>query len=225
MIKKIVLLFIVGLFFSSCNDINYDSETRLVIEGRLVNENGESMSNRYIDIAVYNELGYGAYATDVISSGTTDVNGNFRYIIPAPKDFSHYMSIRINSVSNSYQHKEYALIQRKDFTNYRFNVGTATLYPTQSIATLNVITQQVNPQNELVYLNIDGLRSDETIFINPLQPDYELFENYFSVIKNQTVRLHYTIMDRSNPNNPESTDYETPIVIDNEQQINYTLNY
>jgi len=222
--SKFILLFLLSLM-AACSDINYDGETRLVLEGKLVDEQGVPMPNRYVDVAVYSNQRFGSYASDVISDGTTNSNGDFRLIIPAPRNFENYMSIRINPDDKNYQYKEFALIQRKNFTNFRFNAQTITLYPKESLSTLTVTLQQQNFDNELTALNVDGLTSNTTIFVNPLVVDYEPFERYFDVLKNQNVTLHYTITDYSNPGNPESTDYEVVIAIGNQPQTNYILTY
>lgn len=225
MIRKFALLLFVGVLLAGCTDINYDGETRLVLEGRLVNEQGEPLPNRYVDIAVYATANYGSHSSDIISSGTSDLNGNFQFIVPAPKGVNNHMSIRINPGNNSYQYKEFALIQLKDFEDYRFDVHDVTMYARESIVWLVVTLQQSNVAHILTHLDIEGNRADETVFINPLVLDYQPYDNYFSVVRNQTVVLHYTILDQSDPNNPMSTDYELPINIGNEPQVNYLLNY
>ena len=196
------------------------------IDGIYVHWIGEkiAIANRFVDIGVYNGPSYGPYAQDIISAGQTDMNGAFQLIIPAPQGINNNMSIRINPNTTDYQYKEFALIQRKDFTDYRFNVNDVILYRQESISNLIVITQQDNQMHEINVVKIDGLQSDETVFINSNVLDYIDYVYSFSVVKNQTVTLNYSVTDYT-PNNPQTTNYSIPVAINTDAQTNFTINY
>lgn len=224
MIRKIALLFLI-LLIAGCTDIHYDGATRLVLEGRIINEEGQPLANRFIDVAVYNGQNYRSYAQDVISAGRTDGNGRFRLIIPAPQGVNNNMSIRINMNATDYQYKEFALIQRKDFRDYRYNINDVVLYRQDLISTLIVTTQQDNPMREITSVTIEGEQAEETVFVNSYEIDYIGYTYSFKVVKNQTVVLHYSVTDYTTPNSPQTTAYSIPIAINNSAQTNYTVTY
>ena len=224
MIRKIILFFVL-LLISGCTDIRYDGSTRLVLEGRIINREGQPLGNRYIDIAVYNGEKYGSNAQDIISAGQTDANGQFQLVIPAPQGINNNVSIRINPNATDYQYKEFALIQRKDFMDYRYSLNDVVLHLQNSISNLVVTTQQDNPMREISLVRIEGEQAEETVFVNshPINFIYDVYS--FSVIKNQTVMLHYSVTDYTTPNNSQTTDYSVAVAITNAAQTNYTINY
>ncbi|SCX89301.1 peptidase associated/transthyretin-like domain-containing protein [Flavobacterium caeni] len=221
--KKITVLFLLFAAWG-CSDINYDGETRLVFEGRIVDEENRPIANRDVDVAVYARPGYGLHPSDVISSTITDANGTFRMIVPAPKGIENTMSVRINKSGIGYQYKEFALVQNKDFSDYRFDLQTIVLYRNESVVRLNVMTVQEQANTFVSGIELEGMRADQTVFVNPFETDYVPYDFSFFVLRNQTVTLHYTITDYSAPDNPQQTPYAIPIAI-GDSTANHTIYY
>lgn len=227
MIKRIILLFMVASAVMACDDINYDSETRLVIEGQLIDKNGNAIPNQDVDIAVYDDddvsLGVSQYPDDVISFGSSDATGKFKLIIPAPKGEENTIGVRINRHSSNFQHKEFLLIRRKDFINYRFNLNQVKLYQAEDIATLTIYPNQTHPDHELKKASIEGSLAEEFVYVNPIAPilPYSLTAQ---VLAGQTVTVRYEVIDYSG-DGPVVTEHTVDVVIGSGQTTNYTLNY
>ena len=229
MIKKLTL-FIIAVCLASCNNIDYDGETRLVIEGNLRDETGAALANQQMEIIIQ-ERNYEDQYTDQdqISYGSSDANGNFQFVIPAPKGDNNFVDINvyINNGNSVYQFKGVRAIRKSNFTNYKYSLKDLTIYKNDAIADLTI---QLNPATDnrvLTALDIDGIRADTYIDINPLPeddtPGFD-YENIFKVAKNQTVTLNYTVTDYSNPGTPVSTNFSEPIVVTT-ANVNYILNY
>lgn len=223
MFKKIAFFFILAASLSSCNDIYYDAETRLIIEGQLVDKNGAAIPNQAIDIQIVEkDKYYFSENWDIISSGNSGADGHFRFIIPGPEDPDNRITVRINytdffEYNRPFQNKSFLNIQKKDFVDYIYNFNQVVLYSPSDITSLIVYADQINAHNSLKIESLEGFRADRIFFVNPeptnlvSPPEY-----YFDVRKNQTVTLHYSITDHSDPDNPVTTDYSLPIQIDSE---------
>lgn len=230
MIKNIVLLFVAVLGFSSCNDIYYDAETRLVVEGRLVDKNGNAIPNQYIDVLVVEFDEFNGYnSNDIITNGSSDADGRFKFVIPGPRNATNAINVRINKFNgyntNGYQEKQFVNIQRKDFVDYKFNINTAILYKNTDLVSLNINTMQTDEHRLISDIFIEGNLANSVVAVNPVNLlDYIPYDYYFELLKNQTVNLKYTVTDYTDINNPVPTNYVVPIQINN-QNVDYTLTY
>lgn len=231
MIKKIALLFVAALgFLTSCSDIVYDAETRLVVEGRLVDKNGNAIPNQHIDIQTIERDEYETYGSkDIITNGSSDASGNFKFVIPGPSNEANTINVRINQHNgysvNGIQEKQFVNIQRKNFVNYKFNLNTVTLHQVSDIITLTIITEQTNEHHVLSNIIVEGNMANPVVAVNPEEPmDFIPYEYSYELLRDQTVSLKYTVNDYTNSNNVVTTNYDVPIEINN-QYVNYILNY
>lgn len=227
MLKKITLLFLIATSFIGCNDIYYDAETRLVIEGKLVDQNGNPVPEQQIDIVVSQDT-FG-HSSDVITYGVSDASGAFKFVIPGPKNDDNTVTVRINQNSgypiSAYQDKLFTDIRKWDFMGYRLNLNTVVLYRQADIANLYVATEQTDEHHALTAIAVEGKKANRVVSFDPVPLDYIPNEYMYDVLKNQTVNLKYTVTDYTDANNPESTDYNIPILIDSNPFTNYTLTY
>ncbi len=209
--------------------MQYDGETKLITKGRIVDENNQPIPNISVSIVniIYSNPGAiiippfpGDY--NVISSNKTDSNGEFLMVSPASTN-ENENSILIDQ-SNTFQAKMFDKILRKDFTDYKLDIGTVKLFKTLNIVDLNVTLNLVNFQNRITRLKIIGNDASKVVSYNPfLNSENQFYTDYFvgQVAKNQTVLLEYDVL---NLNSNLSVTLQQSIQI-NEDNVNYTLDY
>lgn len=97
---KYKYLMFLALFFSSC-EIEYDGETKIVVKGKVINQNNQPIPNNPINLLVSINssgenfiIGYPS-ETNFIGKANTDSNGNYTIVIPKPKNFGRLWSLLI----------------------------------------------------------------------------------------------------------------------------------
>ena len=226
--KKTTISLLILILFSSCV-LQYDGETKLITKGRIVDENNQPIPNISVSIVniIYSNPGAiiippiaGDY--NVISSNKTNSNGEFLMISPASIN-ENENSILIDQ-SNTFQAKMYDKILRKDFIDYKLDLGTVKLFKTLNIVDLNVTLNLVNFQNRITRLKIIGNDASKVVSYNPfLNSENQFYTDYFvgQVAKNQTVLLEYDVL---NLNSNLSVILQQSIQI-NQDNVNFTLDY
>ncbi len=223
--KKIILL-VMLLIFSSC-EIQYDGETKLVLKGKVLDENNVPFANKEIKLFVTRDgasipfIFYILSETNFVGKAITDSNGKYTMVIPQPKNFSQII-VEANSTNNDFNEKQFINIKQDDFINYELNLPTTMLYKKSDLTLLNIIPNQLNTNNELLKLEYIGEIPFEIQTINNQYTIYNPYQTSINVKKNQTVILSYTVKDYST--NITST-LQQNITIDNSSQIDYILNY
>jgi len=219
--KQITLIFCTLFFLTSC-EIQYDGETKIVVTGKIVDENDIPLSEKDIEIAISGG-GFISPSSDLISFGKSDQKGNFTLIFPAPKN-GDQIFISVNDIINQFsefQSKTY-IATKNNFENYKLDLNEITLYKNESITTLKLILNKTSPNKQVTDIQIEGKLPNSFIELNPLQNNsYYLVTNY-SVIKNQNILLKYTIIDYSNSASPIKHLISIPIVNDS---VTYTITY
>ena len=210
---KKIFLFLFLFSIIGCT-IQFDGETKLVTEGKIVDKQGNPIVSKKIKIYAYNH-----YDSNLISYGNTDENGYFSLVFPAPMYIDDQVIIEVNENQNdNYQNKMiYSL--RSNFTNYKLNLNTIVLFGTTDITQLQIILNHVNSNTSITDIQVEGLLPNEIEDLNSVNPfDYQS-DVSFNVIKNQTVILKYKIIQNGIP-----TNFSQNITISN-SPVNYTLNY
>jgi len=218
--KKILLIFCVLFLLTSC-EIQYDGETKIVVTGKIIDQNGIPIPEKNIDITIYSD---GIYTpSDLISYGKSDQNGNFILAFPAPKsDNPIYISINnIINQTSEFQGKE-IIAKKINFENYKLDLDKITLYKNESITTLKLILNNTTTNKQLKDIKIEGKQPNSYINLNPLPNNSDYLETYYSVIKNQNVILKYTVVDYSNAATPKTYNISIPI---NNDAVTYTITY
>jgi hypothetical protein len=228
--KKI--LFILAVFALNSCGLEYDGETKLTIQGQLIDANNNPLSNIFVETNVS-----GNTESDVISYTKTDANGNFRMTFSKPVN-PEYFSLHINDYSYNYlntnsqvinilQYKTYRELSDKDFINYKFDIGKQTLYNKSEITSLKItfVNTSYNYYFENQTFEIVGLRPLEDIY---LQNNYQNMLGYYGdnynsiqVVKNQTIIFKFNV--RNITTNQVETLSET-ILINSDDEINHTIN-
>ena len=216
--KKLLLLFIVGLL-CSCQ-IHYDISTRLIVTGNITDKNASPLENRELKLWVYGEN-----ENDLISYTTTDAQGAFEMIIPKPHEGNEFRLIIPGDAL--YKGKEYVNIKHSNFEDYIFSMDQIYLFEPQDISQIDVTFNQVNPDNQVVNVYVEGLLADSTIWVNPQYTEDEYQPSYYTsfhqkVLKNQIIVLHYELYDN---NTGTSTNFSETMQIDSQDLIEVTIDY
>lgn len=220
--KRIAVIFCILFLVTSC-EIQYDGETKIVVTGKIVDENENPIPNKYIQIDVLDGPGLILPGSDLISFGKSDQHGNFTLIFPAPKD-GNRISISINDIINQfdeYQSKN-IIANKMNFENYKLDLNNIILYKTESITALKLILNKTSTNKQLTDIKIEGKQPNSQIDLNPEQNNPDYLDTSFNVIKNQTVVLKYTIIDYSNTPTPTTNSVSIPI---NNDAVTYTITY
>jgi len=192
MIKRLFLLLLFPLIFTGCglDELDYDGETKILFEGRIVDENQEPLRNIYVSIYLANEDD-----TDIINHTTTDNNGYFKMAFPKPID-ADYVALLVNSdnynpVNPDYSNTTIQSIELDGRHGYNINFNDIAIFPLVNATTLsiNVNAGEITmPAFNLIglvdynYIDFDLPLSDNLIYNNEAQ---------FTVAKNQIIKLKY----------------------------------
>ena len=223
--KNIIILLL--LFFTSC-EIEYDGETKLVVKGTLKNENNQEIINQNIKLMVTRNASYLPFVfyypseTNFIGMASTDSNGKFTIVIPKPKNNFDEIIVEINDESNLLNAKRIVNIQTDNFMNYELNLGELKLFNKTNLCRLQIVPNQINPENELLELSYIGDIANELFFYN-LPENYSYFYDLEkNVAKNQTIILNYKT--KNYLTNIVSSQ-QISIIIGDLNEVDFTLNY
>ncbi|MFB9080917.1 hypothetical protein ACFFLS_22480 [Flavobacterium procerum] len=225
--KKLLLLFLTILLCYSC-EIQYDGKTRIVAQGQLIDRNNNPISDKRIEINTYSD---GTYSrSDLISYANTDSEGKFTLVFPAPKSDDIDIIVTLSSIytgsyngtSPEYQPKQIKA-QKRNFVNYKLDLNKIPLYKKDEITQLEVVLNKTTNTRQITKISVDGLLSDESIDLN--QKDQNHYINtLFNVVKNQNIKLSYTVEDYSDPTKLVRTNHEAVVTINSEKVI-HTITY
>ncbi|WP_396181482.1 hypothetical protein [Flavobacterium sp.] len=223
--KKIVILLI--FILSSCG-IEYAGGTKIVIKGKVVDNDNNPIENKEINLFVTREsygfpfLFYVPSEENNIGKTITNSMGEYTIVIPKPSNNFSEIIVETNSNSNNLNRKQFRNIQNSNFINFELVLPTSVLYKNTDLATLNVNPNNVNPSNELRKIEFIGVLPNEFVYFNPIENELDFIDFNRLVKKNQTIILRYTVF---NYITNTTIIQDENIVINNSNQINYTLNY
>jgi hypothetical protein len=223
--KKIVILLVFVL--SSCG-IEYAGGTKIVIKGKVVDSDNNPIENKEINLFVTREsygfpfLFYVPSEENNIGKAITNSMGEYTIVIPKPSNNFSEIIVETNSNSNNLNRKQFRNIQNSNFINFELVLPTSVLYKNSDLATLNINPNNVNPSNELRKIEFIGVLPNEFVYFNPIENELDFIDFNRLVKKNQTIILRYTVF---NYITNSTIIQDENIVINNSNQINYTLNY
>ena len=223
--KKIIILLV--LILSSCG-IEYAGGTKIVIKGKVVDSDNNPIENKEINLFVSREsygfpfLFYVPSEENNIGKAITNSMGEYTIVIPKPSNNFSEIIVETNSDLNNLNRKQFRNIQNSNFINFELVLPTSVLYKNSDLATLNVNPNNVNPSNELRKIEFIGVLPNEFVYFNPIENEQDYIDFNRLVKKNQTIILRYTVF---NYITNTSIIQDENIVINNSNQINYTLNY
>ena len=207
-----ILLFVAFLPAVSCG-VEYDAETRLVSETRLIDKVGNPIEGQPVEIWV-TDNGF----SDKIANTVTDTNGKSLLIFPAPNDIQNSrIEIRFPQ-HGTFAEKSFREIMRADFTDYKYTLNDVVLYPMEELTNLFVETNNSSGSTlKAFYLEDDS--ASESVYVNPPVENVGP-QTYFRVLQNSTANLFYTV--RSQAGVESTLSVSIPI---GTQNVTYTLNY
>jgi len=129
-----ILVFFSLLAIISCESIEYDGETRLVVQGQTVDENNASIRDISVRIKVFSGTND---ASDIISYGTSDPFGNFKLVIPAPKSEDNFIRIELTKPGYANQPQIIDSIMRNNFHDYKLDLGRIRIKEFQNVTRNN----------------------------------------------------------------------------------------
>lgn len=209
--KKIICFLTVFLLLSC--EIQYEGKRRFVAETTVTDRDGNPLE----DITIEVDAG-----DDNISYNSTDKNGYSIQMFPS-RDRGGSFSININPDGNVYRSKVISNIKESDFVDFKFNLGSITLFKNEDITSFHIDLEQVSENTRLESLEINAITSESYIDYNELEEEYFYPETYFDIIKNQTFTLFYSVR---NLNTSPSTlsEYSVNVTIGNAPLV-YELEY
>lgn len=224
--KKIFSILIL-LLLNSC-DIQYDGETKIVFKGRVLEHNNSPIANKEIKVFVNRETAYLPFVyyypseSNFIGLTKTDANGYYTIVIPKPTSNYSDIIVEINDNNNNYNSKQFINIKDNNFFNYELNLNTIKLYKKEELCNLNIIPNQVNPENELLEISLEGEIANEITYLNlPIDYNYH-YETIKKVLKNQVVILKYKYKNYNTNSVISNTEN---ISIGDNSQLDFNLNY
>lgn len=224
--KYLSLTYLLSLFltlFFSC-EINYDGDERLLVTGRILNENNLPIPNQDVEFWIYKGSGAGG-DDDLISLTATDNNGQFLMLIPSPNNEDGF-ELKISDPDTIYQHKILHRILDKNFTNYEYNIGDIVLYQHHVITNAYITFNKTTVNTSLMDVKFKG-DADYLVWVNEPEiyyGDYEptLAHDYYkNVPLNSTLTITYTVRDNSTET---LSTHEATVTINNEN-LEYIINY
>lgn len=129
--KKILLVALTPLLFSSCTEDFYDGDARTIIEGKIV-YNNLPLNNAQVDvypvnykpvngtIAEIEEINVSYDSHSSISQSFTDASGKLSLSIPRNEETDVY----IVKISRGYNSSYYGYISKYNTRQYYINLGT-----------------------------------------------------------------------------------------------------
>lgn len=207
-----ILLLVLPLLLLSCG-VEYDAETRLVSETKIVDKLGNPIGGQPVEVWVSDNG-----LSDMISNTVTNANGESLLIFPAPNDLENgRIEIRFPQ-NNAFQEKRFMEIKRDDFTDYKYTLNDVVLYPLEDLTYLFIELLSTSG-GTLTALYLENNSAADFVYINQPEEQSEP-QTYFQVLKNSTVDLVYTVRS---PGGVEST--QSVAVPVGNANTSYTLNY
>lgn len=212
--KKIVVLLLFSLF--SCGEIPYDGETKLEISGKLVDKQGNPLSNIDVNINVIGNLDN--FNSDLISYGKTNSEGKFVFLIPSPLVD---LPIEIEIKNTTYIDKK-ILSKKNNFISYKLDLNEILLSKIDELTTFSIVLNQTNSNKQIKNLKIEGLLYENILNLNPINEEPNYLVTDYNVFKNQILILKYQVIDYANNGSVENFEISIPI---NDNPTEFIINY
>ena len=222
--KKILFLFPIFFFLNACS-IYYDGEERILIEGKILDENGNPMPN--VNVSTHAEKDWTILSPsedDLISYDVTDESGNFQMMFPSPRNEDEIrIYINYGDSHPTYSKTVFYNIQNENFVNQELDLGNISLYKVEESVELS-ISYQMDTEFQVLGWNLDGKVAENYYNLYPHYIDSEThfhlsFENLVGKNQNITIQYFYT---NSLSNEVFS---ETDIIEIHDQPVHYEISF
>ena len=166
--KQLIAFIFIVFFVSSCDDsIKYQNGTKLVFEGKIVDDNNLPLANIPVKVAFSKEGSSGGFILPGQSSdykepgiGFTDANGNFKLYVYSATNEGEIIVIFNEDKRYGYQEKKLLNIQDENFIDYKLNLNTTTLYKMDNLVTLQVTFEKTSTLDNLDIRNITKINDE-----------------------------------------------------------------
>ncbi len=217
---KKIYFFCFALLLSGCT-IQYDGSNRLLVSGKIIDKNGNPISNIEVITNVSNGSGWGN-SNDDIGIDLTDSQGNFMMFFPKPKRDDLQYSIQFQGYDGIYQEKRFMNVLYEDFSNLEYNLDVIKLYKQEEIINLELYFASENYSKQIADIHLIGEISNNEVWVNlPNEDNYYYPQNFYQVVKNQVITVEYSVYNSSN----NQTTYHTESIEIGEEDLSYTINY
>ncbi|MGV3459460.1 MAG: carboxypeptidase-like regulatory domain-containing protein [Flavobacterium sp.] len=231
MLKNTLYLILACCLLAGCED--YDWETRMIVEGRVVDQNGNPVSGIVVNTEVDTDPSAGnSSLVEIISYTTTDANGYYRMMFPKP-NYNGKINLLINAdqyrnaIDAAYSITEISNVRQSNFNDYLVNLGEQDIFLINELTTLTIETND-DPAliGYITAIEVDGLLQQKVIDYNfdVENPDNQFyFTEVYSVAANQSLVVKYTTRTEGF-NGPVYTTTEASVQIGTEP-VTYAINY
>jgi hypothetical protein len=219
---KIILGLFILLTFLSC-EIQYDGGTKLIVKGKIIDENNQPIANKDVKLIVSIstlEQRVFPFEENYIGRAISKKDGSFVIAIPRPINFGQII-VETNSDDNLLNQKQFVNIQMDNFENYELVLPETKLFKKTDLCTLNVELNQVDFNNRIISIDYIGEVCVGNVIFNVIDEEFWNFDSVF-VKKNQTIILKYRI---ENISTGAFSDFEKSIQINDVSSFRYILNY
>jgi hypothetical protein len=205
----------------------------MIVEGRVVDQNGNPVQGIAIKTQVY-QHGYIDFFEnyEVMSYTETDADGRYVMMFPRPK-YEEYINILINTdeqrhpVNAAYSNTIIYNIKQKNFNDYIINLSEQVIFQPQNTTILEVVANDDPLLDGMISsVKVDGMVTENIVDYNFGGSDADqehLYYNSYNVATNSMVILKYAIKTGTDEE-PLYTITEVPVSIGSEPVI-YTINF
>ncbi|MES2544196.1 MAG: hypothetical protein V4548_04875 [Bacteroidota bacterium] len=211
------------LLISSC-EIPYDGEKRHVVNVRVLNSDGNPITNQYVEVNSHNSRGwFDSYSNlDLITYGKTNNQGELTLIFPSSDttfnvNFGNYYDNNVIYLRTSLDN-----LRLDNFDNFKIDLNPIILYKLEELTTLTIDLVHSAPQTILRNIKVEGYTSYDPFYFNPIPIEESYYpQTEFKIVKNKNFVLTYIVKDLNT--SIEST-YTVSLTVANDP-ISYTINY
>ncbi|MFD0778081.1 hypothetical protein ACFQZF_05930 [Flavobacterium myungsuense] len=177
---KIVLGLFILFTFLSC-EIQYDGGTKLIVKGKIIDENNQPIANKDVKLIVSIstlEQRVFPFEENYIGRAISKKDGSFVIAIPRPINFGQII-VETNSDDNLLNQKQFVNIQMDNFENYELVLPETKLFKKTDLCTLNVELNQVDFNNRIISIDYIGEVCVGNVIFNVIDEEFWNFDSVF----------------------------------------------
>jgi len=217
--KKLLAIF--TLFLLTSCQIEYEGAAKYVVKTKVIDKDGNPVADVPVNVVV--SLGN---LSDEITFGKTDQNGEVVLMFPPPVSDKAVFSISYDQNYSSFEPAIYFgktiyNLKHSDFRNYLFNTGIIILYKNAELTQLKITKVQTSENTQITSLSTTAIIAESDLNLD--SPEEIWFPYYFTVLKNQTFLINYTVTNYAV--SPATTTEFSEEVSVGTTPLDYTITY
>ena len=211
-VKRVLVLFMLPLFFFASCEIDYDANIRHRISGRIVDPNGTPIQGAKVAV-----IGNSRYDTFV--TYTTNASGTFDgYIAGTQQDTNQSYILSIEHPNSfSWQEKTY-YFSMKDQPNQTLDMQDIKIFPTQNLLQVQLSFNLSNPN---LVLNSYQWIGDLALAEGNFESSFYIYSFYNLAPPNSQSAISYELIDF---NTGQKTSFTRTIEV-LEENVNVVINH